>query len=57
MVLQRIHATMVASDDPTAFLMDTLPSLAKVATTFPAQLAEDTVGLLLGSSSPSFLFP
>ena len=52
MVLQKIHSTTVASDDPRTFLMETLPSLAKIATTFPAQLAEDTVGLLQGSLSP-----
>lgn len=49
MVLQKIHSTTVASDDPRTFLMETLPSLAKIATTFPAQLAEDTVSLLQGS--------
>jgi hypothetical protein len=50
MVLQKIHSTTVASDDPHAFLMETLPSLARIATTFPAQLAEDTVGLLQGTA-------
>lgn len=53
--MQKMHATVVASDEPASFLMETLPSLAKIATTFPAQLAEDTVSFLIGNLSMSIL--
>jgi len=49
LVLQKIHSTMMASDDPTNFLIETLPPLTKIATTFPAQLAEHTISFLLGT--------
>lgn len=58
MVIQKMHTTMVSSDEPASFLMETLPSLAKLATTFPAQLTDDTINLLLGtlhSSGPALV--